>query len=145
MALQEVTAGNFFKLNDMKIGQTFKCYPIKVVDVTVQGRPAKNILVVNAETNEKITVGTPGNIKYLVNDGKLEMGVYTEITRGEDKKYGALKGSSFKVAQDPEKTLSDTQFAAIDSADLSTTTKSKPKFDVAATAAALSKQAQSKN
>jgi hypothetical protein len=124
MALKEVATGNFFKLNGMTQGQTYKCYPVKVVDVTIEGRPSKNIVVVNAETGDEQTIGTPGNLKYLVNDGKIDMGVYTEITRIEDKKYGKLNGSQFTVAQDDEKTLEGATFDAITPADL--TTKSKP-------------------
>jgi hypothetical protein len=124
MALKEVATGNFFKLNGMTQGQTYKCYPVKVVEVTIDGRPSKNVIVVNAETSEEQTIGTPGNLKYLVNDGKLNMGEYTEITRIEDKKYGKLTGSQFKVAQDNEKTLENAAFDAITPADL--TTKSKP-------------------
>jgi hypothetical protein len=128
MALKEVTTGNFFKLNGMDEGATFKCYPVRVIDVVIEGRPAKNVIVVNADTGEDQTIGTPGNLKYLVNDGKLNMGEYTEITRIEDKKYGKLNGSQFKVAQDNEKTLSDQSFDAIPAADLSTAKKPASKF-----------------
>jgi hypothetical protein len=141
MALKDVSQGNFFKLNGMEKGQTFKCYPVRVIDVTIEGRPSKNVLVINAETNEEQTIGTPGNIKYLVNDGKLNMGEYTEITRGEDKKYGKLTGSSFTVAQDSERTLSDVQFDAIPKANLAAAAPTKKSAsDVKAAAERLKNQ-----
>lgn len=128
MALKEVTTGNFFKLNGMEEGQTYKCYPLRVIDVTIEGRPAKNVVVVNAETGDEQTVGTPGNLKYLVNDGKIQLGIYTEFTRIEDKKYGKLNGSQFTVAQDMDRTVDDAAFDAITPADLSTAKKPASKF-----------------
>lgn len=145
MALRDVSEGNFFKLNGMKQGETYKCYTVREVDVEFDGRASKNVIVVNAETNEEQTIGTPGNLKYLVKNGKLEMGVYTEITRIEDKKYGKLTGSQFTVAQDSDRTLSDAQFDAITPADLSTATPIKAKFpDVKAAAERLAAQASKK-
>ncbi len=145
MALKEVTTGNFFKLNGMDKGATFKCYPIRVVDVVIDNRPSKNLIVVNAETSEEQTVGTPGNLKYLVNDGKIQLGIYTEITRIEDKKYGKLTGSQFTVAQDMDKTIDDVAFDAITPADLSSAKKPAAKFpNVKEAAEKLAAQAQAK-
>lgn len=107
MAFQDKTSSNFFKLNDLKQGATYECYPVKIIDVEFDGRAAKNLVVVNAETDEVQTTGTPGNIKYLVQEGRLEMGQLTRFTRIEDRKYGNLKGSQFKVEQDPDNVLSD--------------------------------------
>ncbi len=141
MALQDVTSNNFFKLNGMQQGETFKCYPVEVFDVVIEGRAAKNVKVINAETGETQTIGTPGNLKYVVNDGKLKMNFYTEITRAEDKKYGKLTGSSFAVAQDSDKTLADSQFEAIEGANLTPAKAPPKKFDVKAAAEALQSQA----
>lgn len=115
MAFQDKTSSNFFKLNDMKDGDSYECYPVKTLEVEFDGRPGTNLLVVNAETDEVQTTGTPGNIKYLVKDGRLEMGQLTRFTRIEDRKYGNLKGSQFKVEQDPDDVLSDAQFEKVGS------------------------------
>ncbi len=130
MALKKIGDSNFYNLvKEINEGETFKCYFVNFVKGKVEDKEVTNISVVVAETGEKKTIGTPGNIKYMVERGELEVGgVYTEITRGEDRKYGKKMGSGWDLAQDLDLTLSDAAFDAITPADLSSAKKPAAKF-----------------
>lgn len=114
MAFQDKTQNAIIKLNDMKEGDVYECYPVKAFTVSLKNGEATNIQVVNAETNEVETINTPGNVKYAYKEGRLTMGQLTRFTRLEDRKYGSLKGSAHKIEQDPDDVLSDELFEKVE-------------------------------
>lgn len=131
MAFQDVSAAGTFKnLTKMAVGEAFEAYVVKFTETEIKGRKATNI-VFQDDDGETLTAGASGNLKYMVQDGKIETGLKTRITRLADKKVGQLNSSQFKVEQDPDDVLSDAQFAAIEAADTTPATK-KPNIKEAA-------------
>jgi hypothetical protein len=120
MAFENVNAGNYIKGTGMEVGASYTGYPIKFVKSTQYEQT--NIVMKNAETGEKETFLTAGNLKYFINDGKIELGVLTRITRLADKLIKGKKSTQFLVEQDSSDTLSDNEFDKIESAVTSTPT-----------------------
>lgn len=120
MAFQDVSARNFVNLkNTLKVGEAYEGYVVKFTTSKLKDKDVTNIVMQNAASGETETLGAQGNLRYMVEDGKIETGQLTRITRIADKKVGGLMSSQFRVEQDPEDVLSDEQFEKIESADLS--------------------------
>ena len=116
MALRSVNTGNTKKATGLKVGETLKGWVIRFEESSQSketrkddpsAAPVSNILMVG-EDGEQFLFFTAGNIKYLINDGKIAEGLYTEITRVEDRLVGKKMkkmSSYFDVQQDDERPL----------------------------------------
>jgi hypothetical protein len=104
MAFQNVNAGKMLKANNLEVGGTITGYFIGSMPSTQYEGQHNMFMQVDGE---RVTVPAVGNLKYLINDGKLTAGLLTRITRTEDKKVkGGKKSSQFTVEQDPEDSIS---------------------------------------
>lgn len=120
MAFQDVSARNFVNLkNTLAVGQAYEGYIVKFTTSKLKDKDVTNIVMQNADSGETETLGAQGNLRYMVEDGKITAGLLTRITRIADKKVGGLTSSQFRVEQDSEDVLSEAQFAEIEAADLS--------------------------
>lgn len=121
MAFQDVRVGNVKKVTDLAIGESLTGYVVRFEKSAKQsegkGAGGASVLSMNIvmqdEKGEQILLFTAGNIKYLINDGKIKEGLLTMITRLPDTKRGGMKATDFKVQQDAEQTLADAAFAAL--------------------------------
>jgi hypothetical protein len=132
MAYEEVQAGSFKNLTKMEVGEYFEGYVQKFTRTTLKvgNQPPKevtNIIFVD-QNGGTTTVGASGNLRYLVQDGKITEGLKTRITRLADKRVGGMNSSQFKVEQDSSDTIENTSFDAIEAADLSSAKKPASKF-----------------
>ena len=142
MAFQEVnTTGNFVNLTKLALGEAYEGYIVRFSKSNLRGKEITNIVMINASTEEEQTLGASGNLKYMVDDQKLAAGQRTRITRIADKKVGGLVSSQFKVEQDPEDTLSDSQFQAVETGSPTVNVKQLAADKVKQAAEALTAQA----
>lgn len=102
MAFQEVAKGKFKKLTELAIGESLTGY------ITGMG-PSKGLEgAFNIDMNidgEQFSVSAAGNVKYMVKDETLTVGVLTRITRQDDTKVKGKVATRFKVEQDKESRL----------------------------------------
>jgi hypothetical protein len=108
MAFQNVNVSNTKKTTAMDVGASLIGYVVRFEDSRM-GEGQKNI-VMQDEGGEQYVLFTSGNIRYMINDNKIQAGLLTKITRLEDKVIKGKKASQFAVEQDPEKTLESAIF-----------------------------------
>lgn len=104
MAFQNVNVSNTMKATAMEVGSSVEGYVARFeASRMVEGQ--QNIIL-QTKDGEQLVFFTAGNIKYMINDGKIREGLYTRITRNEDKKVkGGKVSSQFTVEQDPEDSI----------------------------------------
>lgn len=73
----------------------------------VKGQYGFNFLF-TTEAGEELTIGLPTNIQYKINDGKIQAGLYTVITREGDKKSKGKTAQTYRVEQDDERRVAVT-------------------------------------
>ncbi len=101
MALVSKTGGsNPFQ----NVGDTVTGY---VTGFPVGGKFNSTNIQMKGEDGVERVIFSAGNLKYVIADGKIELGQYTVITRIADKHSAKLGRAvvQFSVAQDPEKTI----------------------------------------
>lgn len=116
MAFKNVNTGGK-KLTDLKIGDSLIGYVVRFEESSLSktarkddpDAPIVNNLVMQDEgSKENYTVFSAGNVKYMINDGKIQTGLLTKITRIDDAMVGKKlkkKSSQFTVEQDPDRAL----------------------------------------
>lgn len=81
--------------------------------------------LIGSEANEQeltlpkgtqVTVGSSGNIGFILQDGLVKSGFLTRITKIANK--SGKKGAKFEIEQDEERELSDAAFDKVEAADL---------------------------
>lgn len=112
MAFQNVSQSGLVNPTKMAVGDKYDGYLLKYVKGKVRNKEVTNMLFQNTDTGEVELVGAPGNIRYAVDDDKLEIGLLTRFTRIADKKVGGLMSSQFNIEQDDEATLTEKQITA---------------------------------
>src|SRR4051812_30846978 len=100
MAFQDKSQLKAIAGTKMKTGETYEGYPVKFVQS--HKYEGTNIIMKNKKSGELETFFTAGNFKYLITDGKIELGQLTRVTRLEDVKRKGKTSSNFKVEQDPD-------------------------------------------
>ena len=101
MALQNVNEVKFTKVTELEVGGQLSGYLLDVKDSSYEGR----FNLIMEIDGKPATVPAVGNLHYLVADKKLTPGLFTVITREEDKKVkGGKKATQVMVQQDPELT-----------------------------------------
>lgn len=94
---------NFKKLTGLNEGDQLIGYVTGFSDSTiVEGQ--KNIQMVI--DGESALVAPAGNVKYLITDGKLQVGLKTRITRIADKMIKGKKATQYTVEQDASDSVS---------------------------------------
>lgn len=63
---------------------------------------ADNMIFRNKDTGESFAVYTAGNVRYLLSDGAIAVGAYTQITRIADKMVKGKNSSQYEVQQDTD-------------------------------------------
>jgi hypothetical protein len=108
MALKTVSksqVGNTIKAAKMEVGAFVEGY-LKQIEESQQYPGQYSFIMVNKETSELFRLSGAGNLKYLVADGLVQEGIFTRITRLEDRKNKrGMTVSNFELAQDDEDTL----------------------------------------
>jgi hypothetical protein len=104
--------GEPVKLTSMKQGDSITGFVLSFVD-SLQNPDNKNIFMRSEDGSSTFYVYTAGNVKYLINDGKISEGLLTKITRIADKDVKGKKSSQFEVLQDPDQTVEDVAFNAL--------------------------------
>lgn len=88
------------KLSELEVGKSVEGYLLDFVEGTYGTNLKMEI------EDKPYLVMSAGNIKYLIKDKKLKLGLNTRITRLEDQKKkgpkGAFTSSNFRVEQDPD-------------------------------------------
>lgn len=107
MAFKNVNGeGKYKKLTDLKVGESLTGYFLgSRVSLTIEGA----ISLIMAIGDERFSVSSAGNVKYMLTDGKLVAGQNTRITRTEDKNVKGKKSTQFAVEQDPDDTIPVTE------------------------------------
>ncbi len=107
MAFQSVNQGTTkdpVKLTELKVGGVVQGYPISFRES--QKYPGTFSILMQDEAGDRFYVNTAGNVKYDVKDGRIKLGLLTQITRREDRIMKNKKPTShFEVLQDPERTI----------------------------------------
>lgn len=104
MAFKNVNgdAGQFKKLTDLEVGGSITGYFLGTrVSTQIEGAVSLLMLI----DGERFAVSAAGNVKYMLQDGKLYPGQNTRITRVDDKKVKGKKSTQFTVEQDAEDTV----------------------------------------
>lgn len=93
--------GSFTKLTSLEVGASLTGYLLQIEDSKkIEG--AKNLVM--KIDGKRTIVSVAGNVKYMIQDNKLAVGVNTRITREEDTSVKGKKATRFKVEQDMEDT-----------------------------------------
>lgn len=110
MAFKTVGSGSYDEIKKgtgMTVGEVFEGYLTKIdTRPGSDGKPMHSLFFNVGGKN--ILFSPAGNIKYLIEDEKLEIGVKTRITRKADKLVGKTMkkmSSQFEVLQDNEDTF----------------------------------------
>lgn len=124
MAFQQVGTrvnGAAKKLTALKHGESLECFVVG--QIPSKKDPEKATLIIQDETGARTFLYIAGNVKYLVQDGLIKIGLYTKFIRNEDRKQksSGMTTSDFTVMQDPERSVDtsnvslseDEQFAAL--------------------------------
>jgi hypothetical protein len=106
VALQDVSGAGGFdskqKATEMELGQSITGYLIEINE-REGDNGTMHSLIFNVG-GKSLLFYPAGNIKYMIQDGKLKTGVLTRVTRTENKTVGKGKfkkeSSQFKVEQD---------------------------------------------
>jgi hypothetical protein len=117
MAFQDVSVGEAKKLTGLKEGESITGYVIRFEE-SMQSKTAReedptrepefNVIMQDQETGGTFLVYSAGNIKYIIKDRKMKVGLLTKITRIADKLVGKKMkkmSSQYKVEQDPSQTI----------------------------------------
>lgn len=104
MAFKDISAANsvsrYIKATEMEVGSS--------ITGQIQAiRPSKNIegqftIYMTLDSGENVGFNPAGNIKYLLQDGKIKEGYLTRITRLNDKKVKSKVSTQFRVEQDTD-------------------------------------------
>ena len=114
MALKSVTGGgkkfitpdNSFGTTQMEVGASIEGYLLLIDSYTDKDDLLKTPMYIqDVETNKVTRIYPSGNIKYAIQDGKLTLGQFIQITRIEDTKVKGRTSSQFTVNQDDEVVL----------------------------------------
>jgi hypothetical protein len=95
--------GEVVKAIDMEIGEPLTAYVTGIDSYEYDGKDFNNLLM-QREDGSEFKLLTCGNLAYNVKDGKLKVGLLTQITKTADK-GGQVKRTTFDVQQDAEKTI----------------------------------------
>lgn len=104
MAFKNVNGegGQFKKLTELEVGDSITGYFLGTrASTQIEGALSLIMLI----EGERFFVSAAGNVKYMLQDGKLTPGCNTKITRTEDKKVKGKKSTQFTVEQDDEDTV----------------------------------------
>lgn len=122
MAFKNVNNVSGVKLTSLTIGDSILGYVAGFKDSQHEGQ--RNIRLVldqdladldgrSYKKGDVVIVYTAGNVRYMINDGKIEERLLTKITRIADKVVNGKKSSQFAVEQDSDVTYSDALFSAL--------------------------------
>jgi hypothetical protein len=101
---------NYKKLTDLKEGEQLTGYVTNITDSTkIEGQ--KNITMVI--DGQETLVSPSGNVRYLLQDGKIALGALTRITRIADKMVKGKKSTQFDVEQDSESVYAKASSATV--------------------------------
>lgn len=122
MAFKDVNeSSKFMALTSLEEGGSITGYVTGITDSTkIEGQ--KNLQMVI--DGSKVTVATAGNVKYMLQDGKISIGPNTRITRLEDTKIKGKRATRYKVEQDFEDIFSGAALPSGSSAAPSTASSS---------------------
>ncbi len=101
------------KTTALEIGESLEGYLLRLNEYTDKETGEVNRNFVLLIDDKRIRIYPSGNIKYMLQDGKLDVGMNTRITRVEDKMVGGkdgkrkMKATDFLVEQDDEDVLSE--------------------------------------
>ena len=100
MAMEDVGKGDVKKLIDIGVGNSISGYVVKII-------PSKdyegqlNFVMRDKETGKETLWFSAGNVRYMLQDGKIKLGRFTTI-KLLDVKTAKNKRSKFQVLQDPD-------------------------------------------
>lgn len=140
----EQTTGDAIRTAKMGVGESIKGYITKIVPKEENADHA-NLIMKLVDTGELKMIFTSGNLAYAAGvDQLLVEGLYTEIVREEDFQGVSKAGkkfarTSFKIAQDDERTLGDALFNEIGEQPATVSKPATPPSTAASRAAALTK------
>lgn len=93
-------------LTELAIGASFTGHLLSVKKYFSEEYDREMIsLLFKAEDGKTTVVYPAGNVKYMIQDGKLTIGQNTRITRRSDTKVKGKKSTNFAVEQDPDDTV----------------------------------------
>lgn len=146
MALIDKSRGtgksNFPRLVKMEVGETVTGHVVGFDESTVN--PGAHYIVMQLENGEKISVSAKGNLRYRREDGDIEVGQLTTITRNPDRKSKNGKNvSDFYFAQDPDNTIEVE--SELDAAGVTNDLPKMEQSKASKRASELAKQINSKN
>ena len=105
MALTEVGFRKFdaepVALTSLEVGESVAGYCVGTIK-SMHNNGADNLIFRDKETGETFVVYTAGNVRYQIQDGAIAMGIYTVITRLEDKMVKGKNSSQFQTQQDAD-------------------------------------------
>lgn len=88
---------SFKKLTDLKVGEQLLGYVVNITDSTkIEGQKNLHMMI----DGQEVLVSPAGNVRYMLKDNKIAMGLLTRITRIADKMVVGKKSTQFEVEQD---------------------------------------------
>lgn len=96
---------------------------------------AYNMIFTSEDKKDTFFVYSGGNIRFLINDGKIQPGLLTKVTRIADKMVQGKKSSQFTVEQDADSRIETT--ATIPARSTTAVDKQAVKNQAAAIAASM--------
>ena len=111
MALKSVSGSSgvssTVKAAKMEVGTSVSGY-LKKIEESQQYPGQFSLILVDKESGKTFRLSGAGNIKYIVADGLLTEGLFTQVTRLPDAKTKkGLMSSKFDIAQDDEDVLAN--------------------------------------
>lgn len=101
MAFTSISNENreYKKVTDLKVGESLTGY---YLSHEVSSNPqAKGAITLAMRIDGKnVGVSAAGNLKYIIQDGKITTGALIRITRLDDKKVKGMRSSQYSVEQD---------------------------------------------
>lgn len=98
------TNADAIKLTGLKTGDTVIGF-VEGFTPSLQNPDVSNIVMVSEDGSKRFYVYSAGNVKYLINDGKIKEGLLTKIVRLADKNVKGKMSSQFDVLQDSAQVL----------------------------------------
>lgn len=93
------------KPKDLDVGESIEGYLVRFEES--KKYEGTTSLIMQGEDGEQFRVSPHGNIKWLIRDGALTVGLMTKITKTGNTTTKGMKSSTFDVAQDDEDFLDE--------------------------------------
>lgn len=101
---QRQSTARAIQTSKMPVGEPITGYVVRIEQFTHEEKDYHNFVMRMKDSGEDVMIQTCGTLSYAVKDGKLRVGLLTQVTKTEDKN-AKNKRTQFEILQDDEDTL----------------------------------------